>query len=275
MKITLSGFLGENRAVQPILLPENVGTWLRRFSSFGGRLLSNRPFCIPPRFYTSLNSLELKAKFFNPIYKWFCFAKSSYKSISPSIPVLLGLTRPSAILWGVVPIIVDSVKRTSFWSFSHICDKVCEPINSVPSFTNAYPPTAIVFELAESRVIAPMPHLCPSGIKRVMFSTPNKTISSNCFDIHFSTKASAGHGVTTAKSMGVNGSYCSALANASPLNRPIAFNAILELDRKPSKNFSGKVNKCPHICALLEKIGAILSCKSHVVAINNLSVGAA
>ena len=268
--IRFAGFRGENRALQAMLLPDTVGVSLRHLSpSTSRRLLGYSSLSIPPSLYSVLNRIELNAIFFNPIYQRLCFTKGSYKPVCSRISMLLRGACPPAIFWGVVPVVVDSVKRIAIWFIAHIGNKVSKPINPIPTLTDANPPAAVVCELTESRVVATMSHLRPCRVKGVMFSPFNKSISCYGPDVVLSSKASARGGMAASQCMRVHKRLPPAFAEAFPLYGPIALNSRFAAHGESAKYLSGEVYKRAHFYELLNKVASIVLCKNQEVAINS------
>lgn len=81
--------------------------------------------------------------------------------------VLLFLNGPSAISRLIVSIIVDTVKRSSVRSFSHVGNEI--PKTFAPSFANANASGTVVLVSAIGWVSAALHHRAIASIKRVLF----------------------------------------------------------------------------------------------------------
>jgi len=87
----------------------------------------------------------------------------------PFVQLLLLVSRPSAVLWAIVPIIVYSFHSHSRWSLSHVCDEIRKRIE--PSIAHFYSSSPVVSESSIPGIVASafnsQPHIvnlssCPS-----------------------------------------------------------------------------------------------------------------
>ena len=100
-------------------------------------------------------------------------SKHCNNSICSRVSVLFLASCPSAVLWRVVSIVVDAVKRLSFRFFTHVCEEV---IKLIPPFTNSNSSASIVWKGFVSWIKASSPHCDPnivnSGTGVSMGSSP-------------------------------------------------------------------------------------------------------
>src|SRR6266705_3294514 len=87
---------------------------------------------------------------------------ASFRPLFPAIESLLGCCRPLAIPWLVVSVIVSSVKRSTFWSKSHIGQEVFETALAPPSPTNLNSSTAVILPTIIIFIQASAFHVRPS-----------------------------------------------------------------------------------------------------------------
>ena len=81
------------------------------------------------------------------------------------VAVLLSLRSPFTIARTVSFVVVDPVQLGSFWSRSHIVDKVYEPVlRVVPTTTNLNTSTAVVFIALIVGVITTLSRLAPDAV---------------------------------------------------------------------------------------------------------------
>ena len=142
---------------------------------------------------------------------------------------------PLAVTRFVVPIVIDSVNRVSWWRFSHIGQKLFEIVKPLVADFNSS--VHVAFKSRAFRIVASVFH-----------ATPNPICASSAFAVcaatcacEFCLKASAASSmvfrvpqVTT-----VNRPYCAASALAHPSDVPSFFNTVLVQDFPSSKFLSG------------------------------------
>jgi hypothetical protein len=91
-------------------------------------------------------------------------------AVYPSVILLRLRRRPATILWTVVAIIVDAVKRHARGPISHVGKKVQKVI---PAITNFYPAPAIAGIAGVLRIGAALKHRGP----RIMNGTLGETVA--------------------------------------------------------------------------------------------------
>jgi len=83
------------------------------------------------------------------------------KTIPAGIVVLLFSGGPTTIRGLVMAVIVDTIKRFSFWRQSHVCKKV---LKLVPTTANFNPLFAVMLKRGITWIVATLKHRCPSMI---------------------------------------------------------------------------------------------------------------
>lgn len=90
------------------------------------------------------------------------------KSGSPLITSLLAPRSPSAVIWLVMAIVIDPVKRKARWAAAHVFKECCKIVP--PTLTNSDPSSSPEVVFGVLRVEAPLLHAVPCAI----FPTPTR-----------------------------------------------------------------------------------------------------
>jgi len=107
------------------------------FASFIYKLIKS--FC---GFSPLNNGVPFKIIFFRNFANKVFNSFNSYISSNSSVSLLFFFSRPFAVIWAVIAIIVNSINRITLRSFTHIFNKLVKIIN--PIIANFYASTAIV-----------------------------------------------------------------------------------------------------------------------------------
>lgn len=86
--------------------------------------------------HSQFNGVSRAAKSLSPTSDSFSYFVQRKVPSSSKVVGLLAWRSPSAIIRGVVTAVVNSVKRASFWPFSHVCDEIIKRIH--PLRANRY-----------------------------------------------------------------------------------------------------------------------------------------
>jgi len=87
-------------------------------------------------------------------------------AILPPIPHLIALACPAAILWTVVPVVVDAVEFVPVWPGSHVFNEVPEV---APAVAHRNTPRPVILERRVVGVVAPGPHVGKHHVEGVVF----------------------------------------------------------------------------------------------------------
>lgn len=79
----------------------------------------------------------------------------------PCVVCLSSGRRPSAVIWLIVEIVVDSVKRHPLRLFPHISKEILEYL---PAWANSDPACAVRWKIFAFRVATSFPHMLPRSI---------------------------------------------------------------------------------------------------------------
>lgn len=123
---------------------------------------------------------ELNACNLTPLQQRMFFTIPGQAAGVAFIICLLFSGRPSAIIRRIAFIVVDSIKRTSQRSFTHISKKIIE---REPAVANRNPATAIIGEVAMCGVEATFFHTRPSLIGSVFNANAVNYCSSSVFAV--------------------------------------------------------------------------------------------
>lgn len=163
-----------------------------------------------------------QADFFRPLDERLRAAERSHAAIATAVSCLLPLGCPSAILRGIVAIIVYAINgMLRRWLLPHVCKKVLEPL---PTF--AYSDSTITVELI--RLSAPRVHKCPDNVFR-RSGLAVRQVSVSCL---FGAIASATFRGTRPKIIGCHMPDGSTIAPAFPVRKPAT--PFIELQSCPT-----------------------------------------
>lgn len=155
------------------------------------------------------------------------------KNIARGVSALLRLRRPSAVVWRIVAIKINAVKRTPSGTQPHVLKKARE---AVPSFANLDPASTVAMELYVPRVAAPLTHSGP----RIALPTmaESQAVPATC-GTRIRREASTTARFTRNKIVAVDRFHRAALASTHPLNTLHASRSVK--DRPASKRHTGAV----------------------------------
>ena len=122
------------------------------------------------------------------------------------ISLLLLSRSPSAILWLVVAVIIDPIKRLVLWAFTHVGKKIAEIF---PAPTNAYSVSSVIPEMLMFGVARSLEHGVPTFIGWTR--SPHRGMS-----MLKSFETSARTSPARLKFTADNGCACTAIAPAIP-----------------------------------------------------------
>ena len=109
-----------------------------------------------------MNSKPRNFCFPRPLCNRLGFVLVRQESISATLIIILNLARrPTAILWSVWAIIINSVQGFANVRMSHVFIKI---LKTLPSHAESYPSTAIVRVPTIMRIIAALFHISPNSI---------------------------------------------------------------------------------------------------------------
>lgn len=123
-------------------------------------------------FGSSGNGIRLDPILSRKFRKSVFFSIKSYKYAFFFVPLLLKRSCPSAILGGIVSIIIDSIQRCSFRTLTHIGYKVRK---NRPPFAYFDAPSSISVKPFEIRVGAPLLHRRPCRVKGMFCDSHNES----------------------------------------------------------------------------------------------------
>ncbi len=115
--------------------------------------------CGPSKFLPQSKSRKANTGSFAPFVDGECFSVKGYIMTSSLIIILLAHCCPSTIFGFVISIIIDSIKTSAIWAFTHI-QKEC--LKFVPSFTHRNSSSAIIIKFWSFRIETPLFHRGPS-----------------------------------------------------------------------------------------------------------------
>lgn len=127
---------------------------------------------------------------------------------SSGISVLLNGSRPAAVVWLIVSVVVDAIKRV-FWGRTtpHVRDEIFE---FLPSFANLNPSFAVFVELRMALVAASLLHVDP----RHVFRRASQTV----LQVPLQSKVRATTTLSFSERDGRNESCLPAITSALPVN---------------------------------------------------------
>ena len=183
------------------------------------------------------------ANFFTPMLHAQRFTAHSVETRIPSIQDLAYPRGPLAILFTIVSVIFDSVKRHTRGAVSHISVKVFKTFH--PALANRYTSSSIVFKPRPIRIIATIFHTLPCPI--------NRSPAHSVLGLQSNSKASARR--NKAVSQVSTSTRCLRAATAYTFPHCMfRFSGASFDNSKIAKTFSCNVNKITHCFSLLELI---------------------
>jgi hypothetical protein len=182
---------------------------LRRFFAFFGQGSLYRP----AKQYPALDHSVTEAKFRAPLCHGLCLISELNKYVCGFVVHLFEASCPSAIMWAVVAVIVNSVKRVMRGRPGpHISN---EPAKIMPPTANGDSPSAVAMKQTVRVIGAPLQHVRPDHV-----------FAGNAHSVRRSFASSAGGGgflqtparlyVSGLQSIATNRGYFAALAKAHP-----------------------------------------------------------
>lgn len=91
------------------------------------------------------------------------YAVNGHDVVRAAVALLLLSSRPLAVFFAVVAVVVDAIERMSFWSREHVFDKLKF---AVPRIANGYPSTSVILIMLVRWVIASRHHAIPNSVGR-------------------------------------------------------------------------------------------------------------
>jgi len=124
-------------------------------------------FQIPACFKSAKNTRSRNIKMFTQFDKASGYSPHRENAVISFIPCLLLIRLPSAVLWAIVAVVVDSSNRFIYWAFAHIVKKI---FKFGPSLTNRYSSSSISFKCRVGRIFASSFHSRPRVVGSSNFS---------------------------------------------------------------------------------------------------------
>ena len=187
--------------------------------------------------YSLHNDTSRKAKLFSPYTYRKRFAVVAKKMICSPVSALLFISRPLAISWLVVAIIITSVNfKPAIVSAGH-CPFI-KHLKGIPLGTDGNAPASVIFEFLIELVIAPSSHSDPDFIDASLRESMRPETIPSLLIIQTST----GPCTSTDKMPKICGDLFSALANAiEPAVRTVFVSKVLGFfDNSKSSEFLAK-----------------------------------
>lgn len=113
--------------------------------------------CVTPVSIRVFHPVKLR-----PLLERLCYSVNFYVDVVSTVAALLFHCRPSAILFAVAKVIIDSVNSHAFRAFAHVFEKARE-LN--PFITDRYPTAAIVGIEAIFGIKTPRFHVRPNSVR--------------------------------------------------------------------------------------------------------------
>jgi len=129
-----------------------------------------------------------------------------------SIIVLLHPRRPATIVWFVIAIVVNAIKREARRLFAHVRKEIFKAV--APTVANLDAATAVIFKLFNPWIVASRFHVGPSA----ECGTVSKSVGNTLFPSSFPLKAAARLRVTATQITCTDGYFNSASTAALPVN---------------------------------------------------------
>lgn len=82
---------------------------------------------------------------------------------SSTIALLLLSVRPAAVSWFVIPVVINAIKASPFWTRPHVCEEICKRL---PTLTHADSASTVIRISGCSWVLASLTHHCPRDVFR-------------------------------------------------------------------------------------------------------------
>lgn len=150
--------------------------WRRVDGSFGS-----------PKLDPLVHRRDAESASLSPVRNAQCCAAMIYPNRAPLVPTLDLPCRPAAVLWRVVSVAINAVKRKARRAFSHVGE---ERRKLTPSSANGYASTAIIFPTGVVPIVATFAHAVPSVPRPRDDSAGGVTVLERHFSDSFSSEAS-------------------------------------------------------------------------------------
>lgn len=158
--------------------------------------------------------------------------------VVPLVSRLLAGSRPLAVAWLVVAVVVHSFKTVAFWLLAHISKEVCEVF---PSLAHLDSTTAIARKSVNTRIFTAVNHASPERVFAGYSADTAAMAQLNLADL-FGECAAAALRVTGAQFLRLYGRFLAAVTTTNP-RRVIELVARATLDgHQSSKALSGNFN---------------------------------
>lgn len=161
----------------------------------------------PPTFESSSHSFNIDASFQSPFSQAFSLSVDSHHSVASGVSALDYCRGPNAILWGVVTVVINSLKRVlSRWLATHVRQEVIKRIH--PPLTDANAPASVAGESFVVWFVASALH----GMPRHKFWRAAHAVGGVCNYNHLRLKASARPRVPCTQMVSIDNNFRAAAA---------------------------------------------------------------
>lgn len=150
------------------------------------------------------------------------------------VRVLLGTSRPPAVVFGIVPVVVTTIKRHSFWSLAHVDQEAFK--RRAPLSANRNAAATIFVKVGVLLVFAPVNHGGPRSVRR----SPSHPMRSFPLGVDLLCNAAAGSRLASHQRAAVDKSLISAIANAPPLD-PLVWYAMHFNSQQPIELLTSQI----------------------------------
>ena len=114
--------------------------------------------------HSGTKGTNINVMLLTPIKARFGDSINGIQTISSCVSHLFRTAGPITVFWTIIPFIIPSFNRQSFWAFPHISQKVCEILPSLTDFNTSCTISLISRNI---RTFTSCFHHMPSLIKRV------------------------------------------------------------------------------------------------------------
>ena len=191
---------------------------------------SEEHFPVPTSMKPFNKSSSWNIKFISPFGKTKSFTFVSKILCCFSVQNLFSLRNPTAIIWIITFIAINSIQRMFGGAFSNIGKKI---LKLIPSFTNCYSSSAVTKIISIIRIQTSATHFLPTYVGYAWAVLRMSRVAMSYFRRAFYLKAPTRFGAIESKRISANSANCSALTFAKPKNNSIcSFGGFS--DNKPS-----------------------------------------
>lgn len=166
-------------------------------------------------------------------------------SIVSAISLLLCLCGPTAVIWAVSGVVVDSVQAGSVWPNTHVCPEVLKRLT--PAVANEYATATIPTKNGTTWIVAAVNHSDPRRVSRSPFFTPCSSVGSSRINLCATTT----YALPRTKCAAGPSSRVPAVALTLPHDGTATSLVGFADHHKASKSLSGQINKGWHRPSIL------------------------